>query len=623
MTEKISKNDLYVYGLSDDILSSLQVLSFDSDLNEVEAIHSDSESLVEEKVKVKVKTVPSCNSCGIESFPENSDDHRLHFKTDLHRFNIKRTINGLRPVDAEQFENLVQSQENTTADDSGSESSSNEESGEDEGDTEYVNGGHSDQLTAILEAELQDLNLKDSETGPASHLNTQSPLIFMRSEKLSQGKVFGVYKSLFHGNEQDSPLKSIYSWKKQENTQHFSVLFMIGGGHFAGAVISHQRIATSGNSMNKSNMSVQEQAVQVLEQKTFHRYTTRRKQGGSQSANDNAKGKANSAGSSLRRYNEAALKMDVQALLKKWEPYISKCDNIFIRANSVADRKIFLENTCISKTDSRLKSFPFTTMRPTSNELRRAWTQLSYLSISDKPQPKVKKTQIEPTKEKVKSKAASSEVEELKSEEELHTEKLISFIQKSKAPLLITYIKKNNLDINFRLQPSSEYHHTPTMLHFASFHSLKHMVLVLLSNLKADPTITNNTGKTAWDLAKDRSVKESFQLARYNIGEHSTDWKASHVGDALSAEQIDEMHKKEALEEENRQKVLMQKELQAAKERIKEDKELNKGPGTTLGTMSTNLQINLNSLNDDQRMRLMREQRARAAEARMKQFSGN
>lgn len=35
--------------------------------------------------------------------------------------------------------------------------------------------------------------------------------------------------------------------------------------------------------------------------------TARRKQGGSQAANDNAKGNAKSAGAALRRYNESAL----------------------------------------------------------------------------------------------------------------------------------------------------------------------------------------------------------------------------------------------------------------------------------------------------------------------------
>lgn len=86
-----------------------------------------------------------------------------------------------------------------------------------------------------------------------------------------------------------------------------SALFMVGGGHFAGAIVSHQRLNVKGNAHKKDETLI-EQAVNFLEHKTFHRYTTRRKQGGSQSAMDNAKGKANSAGSALRRYNESALK---------------------------------------------------------------------------------------------------------------------------------------------------------------------------------------------------------------------------------------------------------------------------------------------------------------------------
>lgn len=621
MSDRIQKNDLYVYDLSDEILSSLQLISFDSDMNEVKVVHSDVE--IENKKEIEVKTVPSCASCGINAFPNDNSDPRYHFKTELHKFNIKRRVYGLSPVDEQEFRQLIKSKETATAEDSDSDSLSGEDDETDEIEEDDISTRGGEQLTAILEHELQDLMINDNQTGPVSHLNTQSPLIFMHSAELSGPRIFGAYKVLFNAEELKCPLKSIHHWKNQDKTEHFSVLFMIGGGHFAGAVVSHQKIPTNGKNKNKYILSLQEQSVQFLEQKTFHRYTTRRKQGGSQSANDNAKGKANSAGSTLRRYNEAALKADIQALLKDWEPYIAKCDNIFIRANSVTDRKIFLDNTCISKTDVKLKSFPFTTMRPSSNELRRAWVQLTYLSITDKPQPKVKKLQTDHSKNKPRKLTNSPTPVPLKTEDEQHTEKLISFIQKSKAPLLISYIKKNNLDVNITLQPSSEYHHTPTMLHYASSHGLKHMVLVLLSTLKADPTITNNVGKTAWDLASDTMVKETFQLARYNLGESFTDWEQSHVSGALSAEQIDERHKKIALEEEKEKKDLIEKELQAAKERIKEEKDAKRGPGMKLGAASSNVQINLNSLTDDQRMRLMREQRARAAEARMKRFSGN
>lgn len=63
---------------------------------------------------------------------------------------------------------------------------------------------------------------------------------------------------------------------------------MLGGGHFAGAVFQGQ---------------------EPILHKTFHCYTVRAGQGGSQSSRDNKSGgsQPKSAGASLRRYNEQAL----------------------------------------------------------------------------------------------------------------------------------------------------------------------------------------------------------------------------------------------------------------------------------------------------------------------------
>lgn len=104
-------------------------------------------------------------------------------------------------------------------------------------------------------------------------------------------------------------------------------MFMVAGGHFAGAVV---RVSKTGQenevpSNNKKKKPVVE--TEVLRHKTFHRYTSqffflsvlevplidcfrvaRRKQGGSQGLNDNAKGNAKSAGAQLRRYGEQALR---------------------------------------------------------------------------------------------------------------------------------------------------------------------------------------------------------------------------------------------------------------------------------------------------------------------------
>src|SRR5947207_3889375 len=108
---------------------------------------------------------------------------------------------------------------------------------------------------------------------------------------------------------------------------------MIGGGHFAGMVVSLTQ------KFVKNHVSGHERQATVLAHKTFHRYTTRRKQGGSQSANDNAKGTAHSAGSSLRRYNEVALTNEVRTLLTDWKSMIDSAELLFIRATGNTNRQ--------------------------------------------------------------------------------------------------------------------------------------------------------------------------------------------------------------------------------------------------------------------------------------------
>lgn len=65
-------------------------------------------------------------------------------------------------------------------------------------------------------------------------------------------------------------------------------VIMLGGGHFVGAIFKY---------------------LTPVVHKTFHSYTVRAGQGGSQSSRDNKSGGSHpkSAGASLRRYNEQAL----------------------------------------------------------------------------------------------------------------------------------------------------------------------------------------------------------------------------------------------------------------------------------------------------------------------------
>lgn len=632
ISNKYKKHDLYVYELSPTILDSLRLLYFDNNLNQVSkpvqekeefAIPSDEQSINALKTK-DVSTILHCNVCQI-----NFDDRalqKLHYQTDFHTLNLKRKLKNLPIITVEDFERDRGRQE------SSKEKSSSEPDSDlnliDEMEEDSSASDKDDETNDIYEESvrdishrLEDLSTNEEDTILISHLNTKSAHIYFQSSLLPETEIFGIYKSLFDKTTISNPYETLKLWNTgSSEVGAISALFMVGGGHFAGAIVSHQRVNVGGNA-KKQDVNFQEQAVLFLEHKTFHRYTTRRKQGGSQSAMDNAKGKANSAGSTLRRYNEAALKIDIENLLKDWEPYLAKCENIFLRARSAQDRRVFVESTCIKKEDPRLKNFPFTTSRPTVAELRRAWCELTYLKRLSKPEPLMTKVPLTENTSK-KRQAQKEPVSTPQSKEEKHTEELISLLKKGRAPLLIAYLRKNKLDVNFHLEPESQYISTPSLLHYASQNGLKQMVMILLSNMKADPCIKNNIGRTAWDMTKDKKVKQAFQISRYNLGEKFTNWEESHIDRAVSREEVDKLNEEEENLAKQETSDIMKKELEAAKERQMKEKEAKRGVGRKLEPGAISIEQNLNSLTDEQRRRFMREQRARAAEARLQNNKG-
>jgi hypothetical protein len=137
-------------------------------------------------------------------------------------------------------------------------------------------------------------------------------------------------------------------------------LMMLGGGHFAAI------IASLTPKIQANHQSQEERKVDVLASKTFHRYTTRRKQGGAQSANDAAKGNAHSAGSTLRRYNESALQKEIRELLASWKDELDACEFVFIRATGTVNRRTLFgyDGAVLKSNDPRIRGFPFTTRRP-------------------------------------------------------------------------------------------------------------------------------------------------------------------------------------------------------------------------------------------------------------------
>lgn len=558
----IDRNDTYLYEMAPGVAASLELMYFDlatTVVAEPRAPTPEPEILSGE-----------CSACHISVHQD-----RAHYKSDLHRLNLKRQVRGQAPLTEDEFDRMVEEQS-----------------------IESLSGS---ELEDELETLVEQVDLDDV----VSHLNTRLAFLLFKSSLLPEGKAFGIYKAVFTSAQIESPQQALGDFGQAGGK--ISALFMIGGGHFAGAIVSHKRKNIKGNVNAKE--SRQEQQVDVLDSKTFHRYTTRRKQGGSQSASDNARGKANSAGSSIRRYNEQALIKEVRELLAQWKHHLDQCDSIYIRANGASNRKILVgyEGAVLANNDPRIRGFPFTTKRATKSELKKAWVNLTYMSVVDVP--KVDKKAKPAKQSKLPSTTPAPEAPP--TPEETHTAELVALLRKSKAPLVIAYFKKNKLSPNMALEPVKAYIHHPTPLHYAASQGLHHMVQILLVNLKADPTVTNQFGKTPWDLG-DASVRRAFQAARHSLGEHHCDWLAAHVGKAKLKEEFVKEDEQQRQRETAEKRRLIEEEL-AKKTDLELKQPTVKSSGVLLGLIPST-----SGLSDDQRMRLMREQRARAAEARLR-----
>jgi Bacteroidetes VLRF1 release factor/Vms1-associating treble clef domain/Ankyrin repeat len=127
--------------------------------------------------------------------------------------------------------------------------------------------------------------------------------------------------------------------RKLPQTAQQTCVIMSSGGHFAAGIF---------------------QGKKCIEKKSFHRYITRRKQGGMQSTFDSTGGgKARSVGSSIRRHNQLMLETQISDLLLSWKDQIDACQLVFVYAPSVNMRWISaFDGSPVNRADPRVRSVP-------------------------------------------------------------------------------------------------------------------------------------------------------------------------------------------------------------------------------------------------------------------------
>lgn len=591
----------------------------------------------------------SCNLCGL-SFPSVAEQ-RNHVRSDLHGYNLKQKMKGLNTVGEADFEKLIGDLDESI---SGSESEeSDEEDGDDGGDKPKEST-----LSALLKKQAKISNPEFDEFTSTKKQRGwgKPPLLWLTSPALPENTSLGVYRALFSEAEQQEEAQLVDVLRQKQlapklppkfHTVEAGValpdtdvgphyfLCMIGGGHFAGMVVA---LAPK---KSKSHAGADERSATVLVHKTFHRYTTRRKQGGSQSANDSAKGAAHSAGSSLRRYNEAALTSEVRDILKEWKSLIDTADLCFIRATGTTSRRTLFgpyEGQVLRNNDPRNRGFPFSTRRATQKELMRAFVELTRVKQSTFDEAALAALNVaaeeKPTPPPVQPKLAkpckpSKEDEAVA----LHTSQLTSLIRRSKVPALLNYLKTNSLTADFTFVPPN--HHTPTPLHLAASLNAAPVVLALLTKAGADPTTMNDDARSPFTLSGDRPTRDAFRLARHELGDSAFSWDDAGVPAALSkaeAEKRDARDKADKAAEEKAEAERRKVEIERLRKESERDEERRKesrlGKGRSLGapvvkTAAEKREDDSRGLTPEARARLERERRARAAEERMGRLQGN
>lgn len=581
----------------------------------------------------------SCTLCQATFY--NVQDQRQHVRSDFHRYNLKLQIKGVPSVSEATFIKQIGDLD---------ESISGSESGESEEEEEDANTNGDSTLTALLKRQAK-ISQQDNDRGSTVKRQTTSagnaPLLWLQSPKVGDDIALGVYKALLSEPEKEQAKSGLIELLKSKQVRavhgkqsgaapglktlptsdpHF-LLLMIGGGHFAASIVSLIP------ELRKGPGGIEEHHPIVKAHKTFHRYTTRRKQGGSQSANDNAKGNAHSAGSSIRRYNEAALETDVRNLLSEWKGMIDTAELLFVRATGTTSRRTLFgpyDGQVLQVKEQRLRGFPFNTRRPTQAELLRSFSELTRLKVSTLTEviveaPKEEKAAKPPKPKPIPVKLSKEEEAAL-----LHTSQLQALIRRSKAPGLLLYLTKNELSADFRFHPAADHHHAPTPLHLSASTNSPALILALLTKATADPTLVNGDGKTAYQIAGDMKTRDAFRVARHQLGEDGVDWTAAHVPSPLRPEEAEaksthERAADDAAEAERRKADL---------ERIRKEEEARHvgrierkaGAGKSLAAVeksgSERREEEARGLTPEMRMKLERERRARAAEERMRRPPG-
>jgi len=325
-------------------------------------------------------------------------EHRAHRKSDLHRHNLRRAASGRAEVTEEEFAEALA---RGGGDDVSSISGSDDDDSSDDDDDDDDDDGAPDHPSRLAPSPAAYRAVHGAAEGPQV---VCFPAPDPRAESSATSPApppYAVWRCVLEpqqsarGGASSSDATNLRSalLRLRADPSKPWVVILSRGGHFAGAAFEPARFGDAfpreGPEGDRGRSSGASRAIggsfiapsnSVVAHKTFHRYVVRAKAGGRQSVKDQGGGKTiKSAGSSMRRQNELALRNEVLKTLAEWRGVLRDAALIFVAASKTDASTIFDEKSGspIRADDPRVRRVPFATKRPTFAETRRVVARLA------------------------------------------------------------------------------------------------------------------------------------------------------------------------------------------------------------------------------------------------------
>jgi len=338
----------------------------------------------------------TCRACRIGTpgspHPPFTSVHaqRAHVRSDAHRLNVRRVAAGKAPLAEADAEQALEGRRGGDgggggrgggASDVSSLSGSDSEDSEEE---EEEGGGRAPPLGATV-----------SRGGGVASTSTSGPLVAFAAPPGAAAPFFAVWRALLpagSGAAENVASPSAALAALRTDAAPWAVI-LAKGGHFAAAAfdVSGGEAGADGPSPSATHAAP---LLTPLAHRTAHRYVVRAKAGGRQSTKDAGGKTIKSAGSTLRRYNEAALDAEIKATLAEWGDLLGRAGRIFVHAPGVANAGSIFAGSGggsgggdgrLDRKDPRVRGVPFPVRRPTFSEARRVVRAL--LTVFAVPEP--------------------------------------------------------------------------------------------------------------------------------------------------------------------------------------------------------------------------------------------